>query len=44
METIAKSAEEGEMGQEYEPCIFPSLNIEKVMLTVGTDCEHFNAV
>ena len=35
---------EDKLGQEYEPYIFAALNSAKVMLTVGTDYEHFNAV
>ena len=35
---------EDKLGQEYEPYIFAALNSSKVMLTVGTDYEHFNAV
>lgn len=33
-----------ELGQEYEPYIFAALNSAKIMLVVGTDREHFNAV
>ena len=35
---------ENKLGQEYEPYIFAALNSAKVMLVVGTDYEHFNAV
>jgi len=35
---------EEKLGQEYEPYIFAALNSAKVMLVVGTDYEHFNAV
>lgn len=35
---------EDKLGQAYEPCIFAALNSAKVMLAVGTDYEHFNAV
>ena len=35
---------EGKLGIEYEPCIFAALNSAKVMVVVGTDPEHFNAV
>ena len=35
---------EEKLGQEYEPFIFAALNSAKVMLAIGTDYEHFNAV
>jgi len=35
---------EDKLGQEYEPYIFAALTSAKVMLAVGTDYEHFNAV
>ena len=35
---------EDKLGQEYEPYIFAALNSAKVMLAIGTDYEHFNAV
>ena len=35
---------EDKLGQEYEPYIFAALNSAKVMLAVGTDYEHYNAV
>jgi len=35
---------EDKLGQEYEPYIFSALNSAKVMLVVGTDYEHFQAV
>ena len=35
---------EGKLGQEYEPYIFSALNSAKVMLTIGTKTEYFNAV
>ena len=35
---------EDKLGVEYEPYIFAALNSAKVMLVVGTDYEHFNAV
>lgn len=35
---------EDKLGQEYEPYIFSALNSAKVMLAVGTDYEHFQAV
>lgn len=35
---------EGKLGQEYEPYIFSALNSAKVMLTIGTKPEYFNAV
>lgn len=35
---------EDKLGQEYEPYIFAALNSAKVMVTVGTKPEHFNAV
>lgn len=35
---------EDKLGMEYEPYIFAALNSAKIMLTFGTDYEHFNAV
>lgn len=35
---------EDKLGVEYEPYIFAALNSAKLMLAVGTDYEHFNAV
>jgi len=35
---------EDKLGQEYEPYIFAALNSAKVMLAIGTDYEHYNAV
>ena len=35
---------EDKLGTEYEPYIFAALNSAKVMLVVGTDYEHYNAV
>lgn len=35
---------EDKLGQEYEPYIFSALNSAKIMLVVGTDYEHFDAV
>ena len=35
---------EDKLGQEYEPYIFAALNSAKIMLVVGTDYDHFNAV
>ena len=35
---------EDKLGQEYEPYIFAALNSARIMLVVGTDYEHFNAV
>lgn len=35
---------EDKLGQEYEPYIFAALNSAKVMLSVGTQYEYFNAV
>ena len=35
---------EDKLGTEYEPYIFAALNSAKIMLVVGTDYEHFNAV
>ena len=35
---------EDKLGTEYEPYIFAALNSAKVMLVVGTDYDHFNAV
>lgn len=35
---------EDKLGQEYEPYIFAALNSAKLLLAIGTDYEHFNAV
>lgn len=35
---------EDKIGQAYEPYIFAALNSAKVMLAIGTDYEHYNAV
>ncbi len=35
---------EDKLGSAYEPCIFAALNSAKVMLTIGTKPEYFNAV
>ena len=35
---------EGKLGVEYEPYIFAALNSARVMIVVGTDYEHFDAV
>ena len=35
---------EDKLGTEYEPYIFAALQSAKVMLVVGTDYDHFNAV
>ena len=35
---------ESKLGVEFEPYIFAALNSAKVMLVVGTDYDHFNAV
>ena len=35
---------EDKLGVEYEPYIFAALNSAKLMLVVGTDYEHFDAV
>lgn len=35
---------EDKLGQDYEPCIFSALNTAKVMLSLGTKPEYFNAV
>ncbi len=35
---------EGKLGSAYEPIIFAALNSAKVMLTIGTRPEYFNAV
>ena len=35
---------EGKLGLDYEPYIFAALNSAKVMLVVGTDYDHFDAV
>ena len=41
---FARISLEDKLGQEYEPYIFTALNSAKVMLAIGTDYEHFNAV
>lgn len=41
---FARISLEDKLGQQYEPYIFAALNSAKVMLVVGTDYEHFNAV
>ena len=41
---FARITLEDKLGVEYEPYIFAALNSAKVMLAVGTDYEHFNAV
>lgn len=35
---------EDKLGSAYEPCIFAALNSAKVMLSIGTKPEYFNAV
>ena len=35
---------EDKLGQAYEPYIFAALHSAKVMLAIGTDYEHYNAV
>lgn len=35
---------EDKLGQEYEPYIFAALYSAKIMLVIGADYEHFNAV
>ena len=35
---------EDKLGSAYEPCIFAALNSARVMLSIGTCPEHFNAV
>lgn len=35
---------EDKLGREYEPYIFAALHTAKVMLAIGTDYEHYNAV
>ena len=35
---------EGKLGSAYEPIIFAALNSSKVMLSIGTKAEYFNAV
>ncbi len=35
---------EDKLGQEYEPYIFAALNSARVMVVLGTDEKHFNAV
>lgn len=35
---------EDKLGAAYEPCIFAALNSAKVMLSIGTKPEYFNAV
>ena len=41
---FARITLEDKLGQEYEPYIFAALNSAKIMLAVGTDYEHYNAV
>ena len=41
---FARITLEGILGQDYESYIFAALNSAKIMLAVGTDYEHFNAV
>ena len=41
---FARITLEDKLGQEYEPYICAALNSAKVMLAIGTDYEHFNAV
>lgn len=35
---------EGMLGEKYEPYIFSALNTARVMLVIGTNSDHFNAV
>lgn len=35
---------EDKLGSAYEPCIFAALNSAKVMLSIGTKPEYFNAI
>lgn len=41
---FARITLEDKLGQEYEPYIFSALNSAKVMLSIGTKYEYFNAV
>ncbi len=41
---FARITLEEKLGEEYEPYIFAALHSARVMLVVGTDYEHFNAV
>ena len=41
---FARITLEDKLGQEYEPYIFAALTSAKIMLSVGTKYEHFNAV
>lgn len=41
---FARITLEDKLGQEYEPYIFAALNSAKVMLTIGTNSEYYNAV
>ena len=41
---FARITLEDKLGMEYEPYIFAALNSAKIMLTIGTDYEYFNAV
>lgn len=41
---FARITLEDKLGQEYEPYIFAALNSAKIMLAIGTDYEHYNAV
>ena len=41
---FARITLEDKLGQQYEPYIFAALNSAKVMVVIGTEPEHFNAV
>ena len=41
---FARVSLEDKLGQEYEPYIFAALNSARIMLAIGTDFEHYNAV
>ena len=41
---FARITLEDKLGQEYEPYIFAALNSAKLMLVIGTEYDHFNAV
>lgn len=41
---FARITLEDKLGQAYEPCIFAALNSARVMLAIGTDYEHYQAV
>ena len=41
---FARITLEDKLGSAYEPYIFAALNSAKIMLTIGTDYEYFNAV